>query len=81
MSGGSVAFNYSHLGSVYASAARSYRMQKKEKSLFWRIYGAGEGGEFFFSPRRLSYSFSMCSYSLYISFSMPVVLNYDITPF
>lgn len=54
MSGGSVAFNYSHLGCVYAFAARSFRMQKEKSLCSGDFTGRGGGGEFFFSPRRLA---------------------------
>lgn len=79
MSGGSVAFNYSHLGSIYASSARSFRT-RREKNLcsggFMRAVGWSPS--FLLAP---SFSFPTCSDSLYISFCMLVVLNYDIISF
>lgn len=53
MSGGSVAFNYSHLGSIYASAARSFRTPK-EKNLCSGGFMGAVGAEPFFLPRRLA---------------------------
>lgn len=76
MSGGSVAFNYSHLGSIYASAARSFHTRKEKNLCSGDFMGvAGWSPSFLLAA---SLSFPMCSDSLYISFCMLVVLNYDI---